>query len=281
MSTRLQFEVYTERREGLTRDLPPGNDEWRWVANTATLILGEGQAALVDTFATIAQNERLIAWIRSHDLPLTAVYLTHGHGDHAYGVGQLRAAFPGVRVLATAGTRAELEVQVRPEWRDDFWGRLFPGQIPDVELPEVIEGGFDVEGHDLTVVEAGHTDTEGTTSLWVPDAGLVVAGDVVYNATYPYLAETTAETRRNWVAALARLRELEPQSVVSGHKQPQRPDSPSDIEATIQYFRDIEETETTPGDPVAFYERMLAKQPGRANIGSLWGAAKLITAERG
>lgn len=281
MTTPLTFEVYTERREGLTRDLPPGNEEWRWVANTATLIVGEHEAVLVDTFATIAQNERLIEWIRSHDIPLAAVYLTHGHGDHAYGVGQLRAAFPGVRALATAGTVAELEVQARPEWRDDFWGRLFPGQIPEVEFPEVVEGGFSLEGHDLIVVEAGHTDTEGTTSLWVPDAGLVVAGDVVYNATYPYLAETTAETRRTWVAALERLRALEPRWVVSGHKQPDRPDSPADIEATIQYFRDIEETETTPGDPLGFYERMLLKQPGRANVGSLWGAAKAITAERG
>jgi len=281
MSTGLRFEVYTERREGLTRDLPPGNDEWRWVANTATLILGERQAVLVDTFATIAQNERLIGWIRSHEIPLAAVYLTHGHGDHAYGVGQLRAAFPGVQALATAGTFAEFTVQSRPEWRDDFWGRLFPGQIPEVELPEVIEDGFSLEGHDLEVVEAGRTDTEGTTSLWVPDAGLVVAGDVVYNATYPYLAETTAESRGEWVAALERLRELEPRWVVSGHKQPDRPDSPADIEATIRYLRDIEETETTPGDPVGFYDRMLAKQPGRANVGSLWGAAKIITAERG
>ncbi|TDQ03831.1 MULTISPECIES: MBL fold metallo-hydrolase [unclassified Leifsonia] len=281
MTTPLTFEVYTERREGLTRDLPPGNEEWRWVTNTATLIVGEHEAVLVDTFATIAQNERLIEWIRSRDIPLAAVYLTHGHGDHAYGVRQLRAAFPGVRALATAGTVAELEVQARPEWRDDFWGRLFPGQIPEVEFPEVVEGGFSLEGHDLIVVEAGHTDTEGTTSLWVPDAGLVVAGDVVYNATYPYLAETTAETRRTWVAALERLRALEPRWVVSGHKQPDRPDSPADIEATIQYFRDIEETETTPGDPLGFYERMLLKQPGRANVGSLWGAAKAITAERG
>src|SRR5256885_520997 len=84
MAGRLQYDVYTERREGLTRDLPPGNEEWRWVANTATLILGDREAVLVDTFATIAQNERLISWIRSHDLRLSAVYLTHGHGDHAY-----------------------------------------------------------------------------------------------------------------------------------------------------------------------------------------------------
>lgn len=281
MLGRLQYEVYTERREGLTRDIPPGNEQWRWVANSATLIRSGREAVLVDTFATIAQNERLIAWIRAHDVELSAVYLTHGHGDHAYGVGQLRAAFPRAAVLATAGTLAELQEQARPQWRDDFWGRLFPGQIPEVAFPDVVEGGFPLAGHDLHIIEAGHTDTVDTTSLWVPDARLVVAGDVVYNATYPYIAETTPETRRHWIAVLERLRNLEPEHVVSGHKQPDLPDSPTDIEATIRYLEDLEDTETTPGEPLGFYERMLAKQPDRTNIGSLWGAAKLITAERG
>ena len=280
MATELSFAVHTERREGLTRDLPAGNEEWRWVANTSTLIWGEREAVLVDTFTTVEQNQRLIEWIRTHDRTLAAVYLTHGHGDHAFGVGQLRAAFPGVRILATRGTLAELQVQARPEFRDDFWGRLFPGQLPDIEFPDVIEDSrFTVEGHEFRIIEAGDTDTRGTTSLWVPEMGLIVAGDVVYNATYPYLAETTPSIRANWVAALMRLRELQPRWVVSGHKQPGRDDSPSDIDATIQYFRDIEDTATTSRDPKEFYEWMLAKQPGRTNIGSLWGAAKLITTE--
>jgi glyoxylase-like metal-dependent hydrolase (beta-lactamase superfamily II) len=277
MTNGLQYEVTTERREGLTRDLPPGHEEWRWVANTSTLIWGETDAVLVDTFTTVDQNARLIDWVRAHGKTLTAVYLTHGHGDHAFGVGQLRAAFPTARILATAGTLAEVQVQARPEYRDDFWGRLFPGQIPPIEFPEALDGDhFDLEGHEVRVIEAGPTDTAATTSLWVPDLGLIVAGDVVYNATYPYLAETTADIRRNWVAALERLKEFDATYVVSGHKPPEGGDSPADIDATIQYFRDLAETEATSTDALEFYETMLIKQPARANVGSLWGAAKLI-----
>jgi glyoxylase-like metal-dependent hydrolase (beta-lactamase superfamily II) len=277
MSNGLQYEVTTERRQGLTRDLPEGNDEWRWVANTSTLIWGENDAVLVDTFTTVEQNARLVDWVRTHGKTLTAVYLTHGHGDHAFGVGQLRAAFPAARILATPGTLAQLHVQARPEYRDDFWGRLFPGQIPAIDFPEALEGGrFDLEGHEIRVVEAGATDTAGTTSLWVPDLGLVVAGDVVYSATYPYLAETTAEVRLNWIAALERLKALAPRYVVSGHKQPGTDDSPTDIDATIQYLRDVAEAEANSADAFEFYQQMLTKQPSRANVGSLWGAAKLI-----
>lgn len=273
----LDYKVMTEEREGLTRDLPDGQDEWRWVANSATLVLGESEAVLVDTFTTIEQNARLIDWIRDHGKTLSVVYLTHGHGDHAFGIGQLKAAFPTARILATEGTLAELELQARPEWRDGFWGKLFPRQIPQVAFPELLAGdGFEVEGHEFRVIEAGDTDTSGTSSLWVPDLGLIVAGDVVYSRTYPYLAETTPASRRNWIDALARLKELEPRFVVSGHKQPGSPDSPADIDATIAYLHDVAETDTETATALDFYKRMLTKQPGRANVGSLWGAAKLL-----
>jgi glyoxylase-like metal-dependent hydrolase (beta-lactamase superfamily II) len=273
----LDYEVRTEKREGLTRDLPEGQEGWRWVSNSATLILGESEAVLVDTFTTIEQNDRLIDWIRRQGKALSAVYLTHGHGDHAFGVGQLRAAFPEARILATAGTLAELELQARPEWRDDFWGRLFPGQIPPVAFPEVLEEeAFEVEGHEFRVIEAGDTDTSATTSLWVPDLGLIAAGDVVYSGTYPYLAETTPESRLNWIDALGRLKELNPRFVVSGHKQPGGSDSPADIDATIAYLHDVAQTDVETATALDFYRRMLAKQPDRANVGSLWGAAKLL-----
>jgi len=42
-------------------------------------------------------------------------------------------------------------------------------------------GHFELEGLPLEVIETGHTDTVDSTSLYVPDLGLVVSGDVAYN----------------------------------------------------------------------------------------------------
>jgi hypothetical protein len=61
---------------------------------------------------------------------------------------------------------------------------------------------IDLEEHDLLVVEVGHTDTDHTTCLHVPSVGLVFAGDVAYNDVHLYLAESNAQTRREWIAAL-------------------------------------------------------------------------------
>jgi glyoxylase-like metal-dependent hydrolase (beta-lactamase superfamily II) len=278
MMSKLRYDTLLVRREGLTRDLPPGdNEDLRWVTNSATLIFGDRDAVLVDTFATIAQNDSLVRWVRDHDRHLTHIYLTHGHGDHVYGIGQLRTAFSGARAVATSGTRAEASLQAQDEFRIGFWGRLFPGQIPEPVLPELLESNqFDLEGHDLQIVEAGHTDTQGTTALWVPDIRLLVSGDVVYNNTHLYLAETTRETRTDWIAALRTLKALEPAHVVAGHKHPDHDDDPRTIDESIQYLTDFNEAELNSTTALDLYETMLKLHPRRANPGSLWGAAKLI-----
>jgi hypothetical protein len=41
---------------------------------------------------------------------------------------------------------------------------------------------FTLEGHDLIIIEVGHTDTDESSVLYVPDLGLVVARDVIESA---------------------------------------------------------------------------------------------------
>lgn len=276
--TDLTYDTLLARREGLTRDLPEGdNEDLRWVTNSATLVLGERDTVLVDTFTTIEQNKTLIDWIKAHERNLTHIYLTHGHGDHIYGVGQLLEAFPGVQAVATADTIAGARIQAQDEYREGFWGRLFPGQIPIAVIPDELDGDrILLEGHELRVVATGRTDTAGTSALWVPDAKLVVAGDVVYNHTHMYLAETDSTSRAEWIAGLRTVQDLGAEHVVAGHKHPDHDDDPSNIEESIAYLNDVEEAISATSTALDFYRSVLARHPRRANPGSLWGAAKLI-----
>ncbi|MEU3756931.1 hypothetical protein AB0H19_00005, partial [Streptomyces albogriseolus] len=43
--------------------------------------------------------------------------------------------------------------------------------------------------HELHIVEVGHSDTDGTSVLHVPDLGLVVAGDRPPRTRAPFLPE--------------------------------------------------------------------------------------------
>jgi glyoxylase-like metal-dependent hydrolase (beta-lactamase superfamily II) len=276
----LGFAVTTARRAGLTRDLPYGPDDLMWVANTATLIYGDRDAVLVDTFTTTEQNAELVRWVQSFHRDLTQIYITHGHGDHLFGIKQLLEAFPDAQPVATEGTVAESRTQAEPQRLENFWEKLFPGQIPlPVAFPEIIDGdAIDLEGHRLEVVETGYTDAPRTTALWVPDLRLIVAGDVAYNDTHPFTALTTSQTREQWAAAAEGLAALNPAVVVAGHKKPELPDDPAILAATAAYLRDFNRLAAEADTPEELYAAMLELYPRRANPGSLWGGAKAAIA---
>jgi hypothetical protein len=154
----------------------------------------------------------------------------------------------------------------------------FPGQIPKrlVIAEELKEHGSDLEGRDLVVVDVGHPDTDHPTSLHVPSVGLVVAGDVASNAVHPDLVESTAQTRREWIAALDTIEALNPPAVIAGHKQPEKDDSPSIIAETRQYLRDFDRVAQTSTTARELYDKMLERYPDRANPGALWGSARAL-----
>jgi glyoxylase-like metal-dependent hydrolase (beta-lactamase superfamily II) len=271
----LKWDVLVTNRQGITRDLPPGKDQWTWVPTSATLIFGQRDAVLVDAFLTVEQATKLVEWVAASGKNLTTIYATHGHADHFFGIGALLSRFPNARAMATPDVVKSMRQQVSPDYVSSFWGARYPGQIPErLVIAEEIEGnGIQLEGHDLVVVEVGHTDTDHTTCLHVPSAGLVVAGDAAYNDVHLYLAESNAETRREWIAALDTIESLKPRAVIAGHKKPERSDSPRIIEETRQYIRNFDhlaEMTTTAGE---LYDKMLKLYPDRANPGSLWGSA--------
>jgi glyoxylase-like metal-dependent hydrolase (beta-lactamase superfamily II) len=272
----LRYAVRTAQRPGLMRDLPYGPEDLQWVANSATLLYGAEDAVLVDTFTSIGQNAELVDWVRAFERNLTYLYITHGHGDHFFGITQLLEAFPTARAVGTGGTVAAAHAQIEPAFIDSFWGTLFPGQIPQpLVSPEVLDGNLiELEGHRLEIVEAGFTDTADTTALWVPDLRLMIAGDVAYNDTHQYTAETTSESREAWARAAEKLAAYKPVAVIAGHKKPDRPDDPAILAETAAYLRDFNRLAAASNTPEELYAAMLELYPRRANPGSLWGGAK-------
>src|ERR1700689_3512946 len=104
-STMLKREVLVTNRQGLTRNLPPGKEKWMWVPTSATLIYGEREAVLVDAFLTVEQASAVVDWVAAHGKNLTAIYITHGHGDHFFGIGALLDRFPNAKAVATPNVR--------------------------------------------------------------------------------------------------------------------------------------------------------------------------------
>jgi glyoxylase-like metal-dependent hydrolase (beta-lactamase superfamily II) len=210
----LQWKLFIRRRASATQGTPAGKDELKWVANTTTLIHGERDALLVDTFLSEAQTAELADWIAGSGKRLSTIYITHAHPDHFFGLKLLRDRFPEARPAALAPAAVE------------NWRRRFPGLIPSelASAERLYSETFDFEDHQIVPIDIGHTDTDHTTCPHVPSIGLVIAGDAIYNGTHPDLVESNRQGLGDWLAAIDKIEALNPRAVVVGHG-PMEPDN--------------------------------------------------------
>jgi glyoxylase-like metal-dependent hydrolase (beta-lactamase superfamily II) len=262
-STTLNVNVFTAPGKAMVGERPrPFGEPLGFDPITSTLIFGDHDAVLVDAMMTVAEAEALAAWVALHNRNLETIYITHAHFDHFYGLGILLDRFPGARAIATPKTVNAMQIYLSPTVQQ-LARRCFPGQIPTkLVSPEPYERDtFTLEGHDLRIIEQGHTDSADTTSLHVPSLRLIVAGDVVYNQCRMYVGDTTPESRKNWIAALDRLAALNPEIVVAGHKKPGAPDSPSAIQDTKRYLQDFDRVQKTATSDKELFDQMTELYP--------------------
>ncbi|GAQ08082.1 hypothetical protein ALT_5403 [Aspergillus lentulus] len=269
MSPILQADVYVSSRLPLA--VKRAGESSYFSPITCTLIHGQSKAVLVDTPISISQTEDLVSWIKetAPGKDLQYVYITHGNGDHWFGISVLRKHWPNLHALATLGTVQHMQEQVKPEIFDGVWRTLFPGdQIPpNPELAKPMASPvFELEGKEFHAVEVGHTDTYNTTVLHVPSIRLVVAGDAVYGDVHQYFGEAnTTEKRKEWLRALDTIEALEPHAVIAGHKRPGTVDGLFNLHRTRQYILDFEEAVASTSNWHELWEEMKRRYSGRIN----------------
>jgi glyoxylase-like metal-dependent hydrolase (beta-lactamase superfamily II) len=279
VSKPLQWKLFIRKRASATQGVPPGKDDLKWVANTTTLIYGEQEALLVDTFLSDAQTAELAEWISATGKRLSTIYITHGHPDHFYGLKLLRDRFPSARAVALPQVVESMRRALAPD-SVEIWRRRFPGMIPDrlVAAERLEDGTFSLEGNAIVAMDIGHTDTDHTTCLHVPSIGLVVAGDAIYNGTHPYLVESDGQGLNDWLAAIDKIEALNPRAVVVGHGPLDPDNSPRHIQETRRYIQDFIRLKSETATAQELFDGMLALYSDRINPGSLWGSTNAAKA---
>ena len=126
--TTLTYQVYvTPILATATKDIPPGQSRSTWSPISATLISGRRDAVLVDPLMTIEQGMAVADWVSTTGKNLTTVYVTHGHGDHWFGLGAVRERFPGVQAVATPAVIEGMRKWSSPEVLQDILAAQVPG----------------------------------------------------------------------------------------------------------------------------------------------------------
>jgi glyoxylase-like metal-dependent hydrolase (beta-lactamase superfamily II) len=280
--TTLNWEVFvTPGIPAVAADLAPEERQRMWSPISSTLIFGNHDAVLVDTFLTVDQANTLVDWVSESRKKLNTVYATHGHGDHFFGAGIILSCFSDARFVATPEVIKTMRKQASPEVLASLWEPRFPNQIPKhlAIAEELIGNSIKLEGHDLVAVPLGHTDTDNTTCLHVPSIGLVVAGDAVYNGVHLHLGESDLRSRQEWISGLDIIEGLTPRAVIAGHKRAGNDDNPRIIEETRRYIRNFDRIAATTATALDLYSQMTELYPAHINPGILWSSARRVKGE--
>lgn len=277
---------------------------WAWLQpngglgeSNAGLIVGEGESLLVDTLwdarLTRTMLDAMEPVAHGAEAPIRRLLNTHGDGDHWYGnglldegveivageaaVAQMKEEPPSILTrLAPVGSVAGLASRLpllpgRSSMRGlsrfgdalacyEFGG-LHP-RVPGRSFSGSL--GLEVGGRRVEVTEVGPAHTAGDAIIWLADARVVYAGDIVFNGVTPIIWAGPVD---NWIAALNRIELLEPEVVLGGHGPPC---GLAEVRVLRDYWTWLRGEVTAAGDekPAELAERLVRS---RAYAAEPWG----------
>ena len=230
---------------------------------TSVLVCGAHDCILVDCQWTRANAHRVIAEILETGLELKAIFATHAHPDHYWGMGEIAEAFPNAKCYAPAPVVTLYAHQYQPkldEWTDVIGEQnLCRKQCAALEPLE--QDYLELEGERLEIIRC-MGDLMWNTIVWVPSIKTVICSDVVFNEAHPFTCEVNAEQRKLWVKDIEGIYDLQPDVVIPGHMRPDVQMDESGLKFTKDYLIATEEelaATTTPGE---FYYHMAKRFPG-------------------
>ena len=185
------------------------------------VVLGEDGVLVVDTRISHRQADEILADLRElTPLPVRAVVNTHHHSDHTFGNARFRPApiWGHARAAETIRRTGEQErasvAAADPRLAEELAEvELDPPDrtFEDDETPQV---AFDAGGRVVELRWLGRGHTNDDIVVLIPDAGVVLAGDLLENDATPYFGDGYP---LDWPVTVERLVDLVSGAVVPGH----------------------------------------------------------------
>jgi glyoxylase-like metal-dependent hydrolase (beta-lactamase superfamily II) len=210
---------------------------------------------VVDAGGSPPSGEYIVAEIKKFsDKPVKDLIYTHYHGDHNLGAGAFLKAWPGLKIISTAATQANMTgkpMNYIKTYSADYAGEIdfARQQVADPKLPDAVKAGWqqyidvgdsivagykNMQAYPATVtftdkyaiadsqepVEIaflGKANTDGDAVIWIPNEKVLCSGDIVVNPI-PYAA---ASYPSSWIDVLKKVKEYRATYLIPGHGEVQ------------------------------------------------------------
>lgn len=241
-----------------------------WINNTAFLV-GEQGVVSVDACSTERRTEEYLAAIRAvTDGPIRALINTHHHGDHTHG----NHLFAPAAVIGHERMREAMIAQGLPSpayaavWGEVPWGdlRLEP---PFVTFRDEI--AIHVDAKRCEVVNVGipaHTVSD--SYVWIPEHGVLVSGDLLFNGGTPFLLMGSVSGAID--AVENRIKPLGARTIIPGHGPVCGPEVVDDVLNYLRYVQKVAEQ----GKAAGLSPLDAAREAGPGEFADLLDAERLV-----
>ncbi|MBO6891103.1 MAG: MBL fold metallo-hydrolase [Roseibium sp.] len=181
------------------------------------VVIGDKGVLIVDAQATPEHAQRVLAKLRDiSDTPVKQVVLTHFHADNSLGA----HAFEPSEIIASDLTRRMMDTRGRDEISvSKQRSAALLSSVPDnVELSEpsmtiASSMTIDLGGLEVRLMHLGRGHTMGDMVVWVPESGVIFAGDLVQETAAPYCGDAHLA---DWPRALDRIAAFRPNALMPG-----------------------------------------------------------------
>jgi glyoxylase-like metal-dependent hydrolase (beta-lactamase superfamily II) len=183
----------------------------------SAVVVGDDGCLVFDAQATPAMASKVIERVRAvTDKPIKYVVLSHYHAVRVLGASAYRAQ----GIVASQETHRLIRERGQQDWDSEYgrFPRLFQdaGSIPGLTWPTLaFEGEMTIYlgKREVRLMQLGAGHTSGDIVAWVPDAEVMLSGDLIEYHSACYCGDAHL---REWPATLNEIRAFNPKAVAPG-----------------------------------------------------------------